>query len=468
LGGAALFPGITDAHGHLSGLGEALRQLDLSQAHSPEEVARRVARCARELPAEAWILGRGWDQESFPDRRFPEKAILDVAAPGHLVFLERVDGHAAWVSSTVLARAGINSNGLAIDPNAGRILRDVHGEPTGVLIGAAMDLAKKQIARPTRAELDRLMLAATERCASLGITQVHDAGLDLDAFEALERLAREQRLPIRVYAMEWSGDPRLDQVLARGPVRSLCQGMLALCAIKVLLDGALGSRGAALNAGYCDEPMNRGLLAEPEKLFDRVRDWAGRGFQVAIHAIGDQANALALDALERVGRPDLRPRIEHAQVLRPGDVDRFGRLGIIASMQPAHWLTDSAWAERRLGAQRLRGAYAWRPIERSGGVLVFGSDFPVADANPLLGLLAATSRPDRRDCLSRLEALRAYTAGAAFASFTEAEAGRIVPGMRADLTAFTQNVLESLPEELLQIRPVLAVVAGRTVFSARS
>jgi hypothetical protein len=472
LPGATLLPGLSDSHGHLLDLGQSLALLDLSGLSDPAQLASAVAVAAAEVPE--WILGRGWDQSRYPGGAFPDRALLDAAAPGRRVFLERIDGHAALVSSRVLSDAGLLD---IADPPGGRILRRADGSPTGVLVDAALEPARSLIPAPAPEALEQLLLAAAQRCAALGLTCVHDAGLDFDSLEALDRLAARGALPVRVYAMIRATDPRAARVRALGP--RVGERLTLRCA-KLFLDGALGSRGAALFDDYSDEPGNRGLLLCGGELTLALAAWMRAGFQVALHAIGDRANALALDALEQslgslpeADRADRRPRLEHAQVLRPMDLPRLVRLGAVASMQPTHATSDMGWAGARLGPQRLRGAYAWRSLLEAGAVLAFGSDFPIETPDPLRGIFAACARQDAgggpvggflpEERLTRAQAIAAYTSGPAWAAFDEARGGRLCEGSRADLSAFSVDLLDAPASELLSARAVLTVVGGRVV-----
>lgn len=463
-GGAALFPGLTDCHGHLLDLGDALSGLDLSKARDPQDLAAAVSKAAQ---SPGWIVGRGWDESGFPERALPDRALLDAAAPGRLVYLERTDGHAALVSSSALGAAGLAESS---DPPGGRIQRRADGAPTGVLIDSAAERVRALITRPRPEVLEARLAAAARRCVELGLTCVHDAGTDTASYAALERLARRGELPLRVRAMARAAGADASEVRRCGPRG---EGLLTLACAKLFLDGALGSRGAALLQDYADDPGNRGLLQAGDELAGSLAEWMRAGFQVALHAIGDRANALALDALERCRRAlppgDRRPRIEHAQVLRAEDLPRFARLGAVASMQPGHAVGDARWAKDRLGPERLRFAYAWRALLDAGAAVAFGSDFPIESPDPLLGICAACAPQGEGSAspapLEPAEALAAYTAGAAWASFEESEAGRVAAGFRADLSAFSSDPMAAAPGERSKARAVLTVVEGRVVFS---
>lgn len=476
LGEATIVPGLIDAHGHLHSLGRSLSIARLNGAQSSAEVVTRMRAAGPDSREGDWVVGRGWDQNLWDgeQRQFPSRLSLDEAFPKTPVFLTRVDGHAAWVNSEALRRAGIDRN--TADPAGGQILRDAQGDPTGVLVDNAMDLVTAKMPALTDEQLQRRLTAALRKVASVGLTGVHDAGMDLRTFEQLQRWDAMGVLPVRVYAMAYGQGSDADTFLERGTFRGR---MLELRAVKFLMDGALGSRGAALHAPYSDAPEHQGLLLiEPDALEARARAFMSRGFQVNVHAIGDRANTLVLDVLERasvathsMGR---RHRVEHAQVLRAEDISRLPKLGIVASMQPSHATSDSAWADQRLGPERVQGAYAWRSVLDAGAVLAFGSDFPIESPNPLEGIYAARTRQDAQgqpgggwlpeQRISAEEALRAFTVGAAYASFAERDRGHLAVGLDADFVALSVDPVEAPPAALLDAEVLRTVVAGQVVY----
>ncbi|MBS2030958.1 MAG: amidohydrolase [Deltaproteobacteria bacterium] len=433
-GGFAVF-GLSDAHGHLALLGETVEQLDLRACRSAQEVAALV----REAPRrKGWVRGRSWSDAGWPEPASAKH--LAEAARGDKIYLERADFHAVWVSPALLEAAGIRRE--TPDPSGGRIERDANGEPTGVLVDKAMELVERLLPTPTDAELDARMLLAAQRCAKAGFTCVHDCGLDAAMWKSLLRLESRGELPIRVYGMERQLDPQADAVLEGGPIAT---NRLTLRCVKFFCDGALGSRGAAFFEPYADGQGGTGLLFESRReLAHQLAKRMRQGFQVALHAIGDRANALALDAiadaLAHTHVRDARPRIEHAQHVRPRDVTRFAQLGVIASMQPSHHASDWPWAKARLGRERYAGAYAWKMMLEAGVPLAFGSDFPIETEDVRHGLQSAIYRdmsngdPDER--LTGDEALRAFTLGAAWASFQEGQVGLVAAGRRADVSVF--------------------------------
>jgi predicted amidohydrolase YtcJ len=491
LGGRAVLPGLVDAHGHLMHLARLRLTLDVASLDSEAACAARVAaRAAAAAPGE-WIAGRGWDQNRWPGARFPHRESLDRAAPAHPVSLVRIDGHAIWASSAALRAAGIDRH--TPDPPGGRLERDARGELTGVLIDTAQDLLRRAEPRPGPAQLDEAVAAAVADCLAVGLTGVHEMGADLDALAAYRRLVARSAFPFRNAIALRGADPAAWQAaLDEGPVPD-ADGRLVVGAVKLMADGALGSRGAALHAPYCDDPDNRGLLLLPvDELEGRVRAAAERGFQICVHAIGDRANTLVLDALEMVlrGRPsaaggrlaavpgrDPRHRVEHAQILAAPDISRFRALGVLPSMQPTHCTSDMPWADTRLGPDRLPGAYAWRSLLRTGTIIAGGSDFPVELPNPFHGIHAAVTRRPRtgpdpgwqpEERMTRGEAVRAFTAWNAYAAHQEAHLGTLEPGRRADLVVCSADVFTVPEMEIAAIAPVLTLIGGEVVLDRRA
>jgi predicted amidohydrolase YtcJ len=472
-------PGLADAHGHLFLLGRALIDVDLSGAASEEECVARVAERARETPRGQWIRGGNWDHTRWTPRAFPTLDALSAAVPDHPVALTRVDVHALWVNARALAECGISR--ATADPAGGKILRRDGGAPSGTLIDNAADLITPRIPRPRPAQMEALVLRAARAVVKLGVTSVHDACVGPELGEVLRTLAARDALPLRVSAMldgqVTASDAQLDDQLALW-TRTPEVGRLSVRAVKLFADGALGSRGAALLEPYEDEQGNTGLYTTPPALI-RARAWraARAGFQPAVHCIGDRAcrEVLRLFAeLSRLNLSAVRPRAEHLQVLRADDAPLLRQGNVVASMQPVHATSDGRWAEERLGSGTLRqrGAYAWRQALDAGAVLAFGSDFPVESADPRAGLYSAVARlaagapadapawmPEQR--VSREEALRAFTAGAAFAERAEHRRGMIREGYDADLTLFGADVLEVPEQDLPRIRIAATVVGGR-------
>jgi hypothetical protein len=472
-GSAVVVPGLVDAHAHLAGLGRSLTVARLEGARSVDEVLQRLGEAPSTSFQGDWLVGKGWDQNGWPGKAFPGRAELDARFPRTPVYLTRVDHHAAWVNGEALRRAGITRE--TADPAGGRILRDAKGEPTGVLVDNAMDLMVAVLPPPTDEQLEARLSAALERCAQVGLTGVHDAGMDLRTFRRLQMWDMAGRLPVRVYAMADGQGGDRQTYLELGTYSGR---MLEMKAVKFLLDGALGSRGAALHEPYSDAPGETGLLLmEPEELSARAWAFMERGFQVCVHAIGDRANTLVVDTLIRAsagtGTKALRHRVEHAQILRPEDIEKLGEAGLVASVQPTHATSDMGWAEARLGAERLKGAYAWRSLKEAGAVLALGSDFPIENPDVLAGLYAARTRQDAagrpeggwqpQERLTGDEALEGFTVGPAWASFAEGRRGRLVVGMDADFTVLSVDPVEDEPRKLVDAKVVATVVDGREV-----
>jgi predicted amidohydrolase YtcJ len=470
--GMTILPGLVDAHAHIAGLGEALERVRLYETKSADEVVARISERAAVTPAGQWILGRGWDQNDWEIKEFPTAEALDRAVPNHPVFVRRIDGHAGLANSAAMKLAGITPS--SPDPNGGRILRDATGNPTGVFIDNGMDLIEDVIPPPTDAHRRKQLIAATQEVVRRGLTGVHHAGADEQTVRVLKEMAEAGELPVRIYVMLSDNDKVLSDWFVRGPLINHAD-RLTVRAVKLYADGALGSRGAALIEPYSDDPSNSGLmLTTAEHIVDVARRARKAGFQVCTHAIGDGAVRTVIDSYEQADvRPADRFRIEHLQVVAPGDFDRLAERGIIASMQPTHATSDMPWAEARLGPERTRGAYAWRSVLHAGAPLAFGSDFPVEEVNPFLGFHAAVHRQDvdghprdgwyASERLSLAETLAAFSRGAAFAAFEEKETGDIAAGLRADLTIVAT---ETIPAALPTTEVRYTIVGGKIVYDS--
>ncbi len=478
LSGRFVFPGWMDAHLHLLGLGKSLEIARLRGAPSAADAAARMALMAKALPPGAWVEGRGWDQNLWEGRAFPDARTLDAALPDRPALARRVDGHALWINSAALSAARIGA--ATADPPGGRILRRPDGTPTGVLVDNAMALVEAAVPLPSAADRERWLAAGAAACARAGLTEIQDASAyDAEGIAALERLAARDALPIRVYATVSSDPATREAFFARGIRVGSGRDFLTVRALKAYADGALGSRGAALLEGYADEPGSRGLdVTPPETLAEAAVAARRHGWQLWIHAIGDRGNRHALDAYARAAAEAPRapaggdrPRIEHAQVIAPADFPRFAALGVIASIQPTHATSDMPWAIERLGPERLRGAYAWRTLLKAGARLAGGSDAPVESERPLLGFYAAVTREDLAgnppggwepgQRLSRREALGLFTSDAAYAAFEEATRGRIAEGFDADLTVFGKDPMAVPEREIPDLPVAMTIVDGR-------
>ena len=474
-----LYPGFTDSHGHLAGLGRALAALDLRGTRSRDELLARVRAAAG---GSGWLEGRGWDETRWPDQALPTLAELDAAVPDRPAALVRVDGHALLANRPALEAAGVGPE--TPDPPGGLIGRDpATGGLTGLLVDTAMGLVEREAPRPSPGQLEGHLLAAVAHLLPLGITEVHDAGTSVPAFGALERLAQTGRLGLRVYAMFDAGDETGRLLIRREPEIGAHGGRLTSRAIKLIADGALGSRGAWLAEPYADAPSRTGLaVTPPHELMAVAQEAHLRGYQVAVHAIGDAANRTVLHVFEAVfarasrdGGLAPRGRIEHAQVFNPEDYSRAAALGVVMSMQPSQAVSDMGWTEDRLGPRRTRWSHAWRAMKDSGLRLAFGSDFPIEDASPLRGMHAAATRTDAggfppggwlpNQRLTVEEALEAYTRGAAWAAFEEDLRGTIRRGKLADFTVLDRDVLRGHPQELLAAQVVATVIGGEVAWS---
>jgi len=507
LSGKTVVPGLIDAHVHLLSLGVARLTLDLVGTKSEEQIAALVRqRVATSEPGQ-WIRGRGWDQNEWKSRQFPSHELLDRAAPNNPVYLMRVDGHAAWVNRKALEIAGITKE--TRDPEGGRFLRDARGNLTGVLVDNAMEVVGKFLPPPSDNEMEEAIDRAVQECLSYGLTCVHDMGVEKRGIEMYKRLIDAGRFPFRVYAAlsapgetweEYTGPDSAG--VKKGPLIGYGENRLWVRAIKLYIDGALGSRGAALLEPYSDDPNNRGLTVMSEADLRKAMDEAlANGFQVCTHAIGDRGNNIVLNvyqaALQAHPAKDPRLRIEHAQVLAPNDIPRFHQLGIIPSMQPTHCTSDMYWAEARLGPTRIRGAYAWRSLLNTGAIIPGGSDFPVESPNPLFGIYAAITRQDRQgrprnaeevraffqlsaegitdtaafdggwyvsQKMTREEALRAFTSWAAYAGFQENLLGSLEPGKLADFVVLSKDIMSTPPLEILNTIVERTVIGGKEVY----
>jgi predicted amidohydrolase YtcJ len=481
LGGAFVYAGWADAHLHLSDLGKSLEIADLRHLPDAEAAARAMQAAAASLPAGAWVEGRGWDQNRWPGKEFPDARTLDRVLPDRPAVARPVGGHAVWVNTAALKAAGIDAD--TRDPDGGRILRRTDGSPSGVLVDNARDLLAKAMPAATDADIERWLLAGAWTCARVGLTEVQDAsGYGAATIAVLERLAAAGKLLIRVYATVSPKPAELAAFFAKGPRIRGGSDFLTIRAIKAVADGALGSRGAALLADYTDEPGKRGLVVTSQERLTEIAIAARKnGWQLWVHAIGDRGNRIALDAFEAaaaaVPNPPVggtRPRIEHAQIVALEEFPRFSSLSVIASIQPTHATSDMPWAEARVGSSRIAGAYAWRRLMKSGVRLAGGSDAPVESENPLLGFYAAVTRQDLDgkpaggwrpgEKLSPAEALALFTSDTAYAAFEEGWRGRIAPGYAADLTVFDRDPLAVAPAEIPAIAVRMTIVGGRIAY----
>jgi predicted amidohydrolase YtcJ len=475
--GQTIIPGMTDAHAHLYGLGVVLRQVDLTGSRSYEEVIARVVAKAATLPKGTPVLGRGWDQNDWSDTRLPVHTALSAVTPDHPVILERVDGHASLANAVAMAKAGITAESK--DPEGGRLMRDARGAPTGVFVDNAQSLLAAAERGGPALNPREVLKDAIREANRWGLTGVHEMGVPPAIVGTYEQAAQAGDLTLRSYVLLSGDSASVAWAFAKGPRSGLFDNRLWVRSIKLYGDGALGSRGAALLDPYADDAQNNGLLVQQPAYIRGVSERALRsGWQIATHAIGDRANRLVLDAydaaLKTVPTADHRFRIEHSQIIHHADIPRFAALGVIPSMQASHQTSDMYWAGNRLGAERLRGAYAWRSLLATGVIIPNGSDFPVEMVNPLISFHAAIARQDADDFpvggwypeqrMTREEALRSMTIWPARAAFQEQLLGSLTAGKLADFVVLDQDIMRVAPELVLRTRVLQTWVGGAKVY----
>ncbi|MGH7495645.1 MAG: amidohydrolase [bacterium] len=481
LNGKTVVPGLIDSHYHFQGVGRRAYDLNLDGCTSLQEFQARLQDWAAARPADDWITGRGWMEEDWPVKGFPTRHELDAVVPDRPVYLNRADGHMAVVNSKALEIAGIIA--ATPSPQGGEILRDRQGEPNGLLVDRAMSLVTRKIPSGTGAWQEKYALKANEVALAYGWTTVHDAGSGWNTINLWKELYGRDQLQIRLYSMVRGPGTEVDTFLQQGPQIGLYNNHLTIRCIKISADGALGSRGAALLDKYADAETNGLFLFKDEEIYPVIRAATRNGIQMAIHAIGDAANHKVLNFYEQAQKevpaaqrkmPEPRHRIEHAQVLHPDDVPRFKNLGVIPSMQPSHAIGDLHFASRRLGPERLLGAYAWRTLIDSGCIIPGGSDAPVEEGDPMLEFYAAVVRKDTTGFaganwhtelrMTREEALRSLTIWGAYAAFEENEKGSIAPGKLADFTVLNGDPMTVPENNLFHVRNVMTIVGGKIVF----
>ena len=473
--GLTMLPGLIDAHGHVMGLGFAALTLDLSGTNSLAEAQAAIKAYADKYPERRWIVGRGWNQEKWGLGRFPTAVDLDAVVTDRPVWLERVDGHAGWANSKAMEIAGVT--GASKSPAGGRI-EMVGTKPSGIFVDAASELVAKHIPAPKPAERDLALAEAQKALLSVGVTSIADMGTTIEDWQSYRRAGDGGWLSMRIFGYA-GGIDNMVAIAGPRPTPWLYQDKLRLGGVKLYLDGALGSRGAWLKKPYADAPTQTGLsfLASAEIRNLMVRA-SMDGFQTAVHAIGDAANADAIGAVEDLAETypgDRRWRIEHVQIVDPADLPRLAKHGIISSMQPVHQTSDRQMAEVRLGPDRLAGAYSWNSIVKAGGKLAFGSDTPVEAPNPFAGIAAAITREDEKgqpfggwipsERVTREAALAGFTTGAAFAAFAEGKVGSLTPGHRADFILVDTDPLLATPSQIRATIVSESWVGGRPVYN---
>jgi predicted amidohydrolase YtcJ len=473
--GRYVLPGLIDSHTHVSSQGFLQVRLDVTGVTSVADAVAKIAAYDKAHPGSGWLTGRGWNQVLWPVKEFPSAADIDAVVSTRPVWLNRIDGHAGWANSKALELAGINAD--TADPVGGKIHRDSNGRATGILVDNAMDLVSDKVPPPDKSDYHQAFLAAFRQLTSLGLTSVHDAGIDITEIETLMSMADNGEMSMRLYAMIAGAGDNLDAI--GKPIPTYGNDHLSVACVKLVADGALGSRGAAMIEPYSDDAENRGLpFWTQDQLDGMVQKANGMGFQVAIHAIGDYANKEALDAFSKVqhGQPSpLRNRIEHAQIIRLEDIPRFAKLGVIASIQATHATSDMNMAEDRIGPERIKGAYAWRKLLQSGAIVANGSDFPVELPNPMYGLYASVSRKSRAgtpeggwyagEGLTRAETLHSWTYAGAYAAHQEDRLGTLEPGKWADFIIVDRDFFTIPEAEIDDIEVLQTWVGGKLVYA---
>lgn len=475
-GGRLVVPGFNDAHVHLLSGADEIVGVNLRPARSEAEMADKLRAYAARLPKGRWIQGGYWDHEAWPSKALPTRRALDAAIPDHPVFVQRLDGHMAVANSLAMKLAGVTPD--ARSPEGGTIVLDASGEPTGVFKDNAMTLVSRVIPADTLPETIEKARAALSHAASLGVTTIQDMTASPTELRAYQALRAAGELTARIYSIQNHG---IEGLQSAGITSGFGDDWLRVGGIKLFADGSMGSGTAAFFAPYDDEPGTSGLLLQSTGALERaIFDADAAGFQIVVHAIGDRANAIVLDVVEKLnrerGKRDRRARIEHAQVVRDVDKKRFKPAGVIASIQPSHCIDDMRWAEKRIGRDRSAIAYDFKSFVDAGAAVAFGTDWYVEPLDPMVGLYAAVTRqfpdgtpaggwfPEER--LTMQQAVEYYTLGSAYAEFAEQRKGSITEGKLADLVVLSRDIFEVAPREILETRPVLTVVGGKPVYDA--
>ena len=470
--GKAVYPGFIDAHAHFFGYGQSLQSADLKETKSWDEVLTRITEFAK-THQDGWLIGRGWDQNDWADKQFPNKEKLDQLFPGRPVLLERIDGHAAIVNQKALDEAGV-SKSFAL---TGGDIVEKNGKLTGLLIDNAVGLVQNKIPMPNAKQIEKIFLDAQKNCFAAGLTTIDDCGLDFETVDFIEKMQTKKTLKMRLYVMLSDTEKNFDYLFKRGAIKT---DRLNVRAFKVYADGALGSRGACLLHPYSDMPKKSGFLLSEVKHFEQVaKKINDRNFQMCTHAIGDSANRTILKIYNAVlgGKNDKRWRIEHAQVVAPEDFNLFGSASVIPSVQPTHATSDMYWAADRLGSERVKGAYAYKKLMDQNGWIPLGTDFPVEQINPMFTFFAATVRKDAKDfpkggyqmenALTNEQALRGMTIWAAKANFEEKEKGSIEIGKFADFIVLENDIMQATAVQILKNKVLKTYVNGEKVYEQK-
>jgi predicted amidohydrolase YtcJ len=482
LKGRTVVPGLTDAHYHLSGVGAREMTLNLEGTASLEEFLAKVKSRVEGAKAGEWVTGRGWIETFWKPPAFPTRWDLDKISPNNPLFLTRADGHAAVVNSAALKVAGVTKE--TADPSGGEIMKDKGtGEPSGMLVDRAQNLVARHVPEPTEADMQEALVVGVRRSIELGWTEIQNAGSPFTEVERLKKLYAEGKIKLRIYQAVRGPSPDTARLLREGSTIGLFDNRYTVRTITVSLDGALGSKGAALLEPYADHDTRGLLMYKEEELMPMFVEALRRGIQVETHAIGDRANRVILDLYEKAFKavpPDERKvrdprwRVEHAQIMNPSDIPRFKQLGVIPSMQPSHAIGDLHFAPSRIGIKRLEGAYAWQSFLKQGSIIAGGSDAPVERGEPMIEFYAAVARKDQKGFtgegwhpeqkVTREQALKMFTIWAAYAAFEEGEKGSIEPGKLADLTVLSADIMKIAEPDILKTQCVMTIINGEVVF----
>ncbi|UCE41861.1 MAG: amidohydrolase [Candidatus Aminicenantes bacterium] len=478
LEGKTVMPGIIESHGHLLSLGQSYLELNLEGLPSPEDVVHKVRDRIKETPPDEWVTGWGWDEGAWA-KNYPDNRELSDVSPDNPVSLRGLHGFACWANEKALAIAGINND--TPDPPNGEIVRNPEtGHPTGILTNAAQDLLNEHIPPLKSHQLEKALSLAIAECLKFGLTSVHEARTTGPMLEAFRSLKAKGELQNRIYVMlDWTEKILLESFLSKG-LEIDPDNYLTVRCIKIFVDGALGSRGAAMMEPYSDAPGEMGFVVTPENEVLRLTSRALKsGFQVAVHAIGDKANRITLNAFRRAieevpDAADHRLRLEHAQIVALEDIPKYAPLGVVLSMQPSHCTSDMGWAEERVGPERVKGAYAWRSFLDTGVHMTLNSDFPGEFLDPFFGMYTAMTRQTSEgkpaggwypgQCLSRDEVLKAYTVGAAYSGFEEGFKGKIHPGYLADFILLSDDILTIPVSAFLSLHVEKTYLNGNLVY----
>jgi len=473
--GKTLLPGLIDAHGHVLSYGQSLMQVDLNGVLSEQKAIQRAVDYHQKNKGSTWLLGRGWNQVLWKNKQYPQATSLDEYFKNTPIWFKRIDGHAGWANTKAMQLAGIDRT--SVSPDGGEIIKDAKGNPTGVFIDNAMNLITAKIPEISAEEMKLALIKAMDALAKVGLTSVHDAGINNANINAYKTLAAENKMPIRVNAMIDVNDKQLNKILAQGHFQSPDDKFI-INSVKISADGALGSRGAALIEDYSDLADHKGLLLYNQKtLALLIKTAINAGFQVNTHAIGDNANKIALDLYQQFISDEkikqMRHRIEHAQILRVEDIPRFAKLGVIASMQATHATSDKNMAQDRLGEKRILGAYAWQKLIKANAIIAGGSDFPIESANPFFGLHASVTRQDHqnqpesgwlaKDAMSIKQAFKSFTLNGAYAAHQEKIIGSLAQNKKADFILLDQDIFKIDSTEIWKTQVLQTWVDGKRV-----